>query len=167
MAEDHQPNEVAAPIMELKGVLAKLSAFPILVYEAGDVVLHESSTTQRLLFLQHGVVDVVKDDVPLARVSEPGAVFGDMALILGRSHTANVLAVEPSSFFIIEDAKAFLDAEPEVARYLMVLLAERLDAVNHLLIDARRVYLHAGQRHGVLDEMFTRIGRALRISAHG
>lgn len=153
-------------IMEPGQVLERLSAFPILVYESGDVVIHDRSTTERLWFLQHGEVDVVKDDVPLARVDEPGAVFGDMALILGRAHTANVLAVTPSSFFVVDHAEAFMEAEPEMARYVMGVLARRLDAVNRLLIDARTAYLEAGQRHGVLDDMFARIGRALHIG-HG
>jgi CRP/FNR family cyclic AMP-dependent transcriptional regulator len=155
------------PMMEPSRVLEKLSAFPIRVYEAGDVVIHESSTTERLWVLQHGVVDVVKDDVPLARVEEPGAVFGEMALILGRAHTANVLAVASSSFFVVDGAQAYLEAEPEMARYVLRVLAGRLDAANRFLIDARTAYLEAGQRHGVLDEMFSKIGRALHIGVHG
>ena len=152
-------------IVETKEVLERLSEFPISMYEPGDVVIHEDSATNRLLVLQRGVVDVVKQDVLLARIDEPGAVFGDMAFILGRPHTAHVLASTSSSFYVIKDAGTLLDAEPQVGRYLMVELAKRLDAVNRLLIDARSAYLEADKRHGVLDDMFAKIGRALHIGA--
>lgn len=164
MVEQSAHEQPDAPIIRLSGVLERFSAFPIRAYEEGDVVLHERSATNRLLVLRQGVVDVVKDNVQLTQVSEPGAVFGDMGFILGRPHTADVVAAAPSSFFLIEDALALLDADPNVARYLMVVLATRLDAVNQLLIEARSEDLDPDQRPGVLEDVFARIGRALNIS---
>ena len=126
------------PIMEAQDVLARLDGFPILVFEPGDVVLSEGSTTGRLLFLKRGAVDVVMDEVDLTRVDQPGAVFGEIGLLLGTPHTANVLAVQSSSFFVVEDAGALLKAEPLAALYVATVLAGRLDAVNHLVVEARR-----------------------------
>lgn len=165
MAPRDQQQAAHGALIDFGQIQAKLADFPIVVYEAGDVVLHESSSTNRILILQRGTVEIVKDDVQLARISEPGAVFGEMGFILGRPHTANVYAVGPSSFFVIKEFAAFLQAEPDMARYLMVVMAERLDAVNHLLIDARAIYQEAQQQHGMLDEVFARIGRALHFSA--
>ena len=65
-------------IVEPSQVLDKLSGFPLRAFERGDIVLSAGSDTHRLLFLNRGVVDVVKDEVQLSRVDEPGAVFGDM-----------------------------------------------------------------------------------------
>jgi Cyclic nucleotide-binding domain len=87
------------PMVDLEAVFERLSAFPILVFEQGDMVLAEGSATGRLLFLIQGAVDVVKDQWQIARVVEPGAVFGDMAALRGQPHSANVIAVQPSSFF--------------------------------------------------------------------
>lgn len=150
-------------IMEPSEVLARLADLPIRVFEEGDVVLSEGSATGRLLFLQHGVVDVVMDGVELTRISEPGAVFGDVALLLGQPHTADVRAVQPSSFYVVEDADAFLRAEPLVSLYIATVLASRLHAVNHLLIDARSQAAEADQRRSMFVDMLDGIARALHI----
>jgi len=151
------------PIMQPRQVLEKLTEFPIRIYEEGDVVISEGSATGRLLFLNKGAVDIVLDDVQLTRVTEPGSVFGDMSFLLGQPHTAAVLAARPSSFYIVEDPETFLAAEPSVALYIAAVLAQRLDAVNHLLVDARHQAEHADQRRGLLGETLDRMAHALHI----
>jgi CRP-like cAMP-binding protein len=133
------------------------------VFEAGDVVLSSGSRTGRLLFLKHGAVDILVDDVDVVRIGEPGAVFGDVALLLGQSHKADVRAVQPSSFHVVEKGEAFLDAEPGVLLYIAKVLAMRLDAVNHLLIEGKSRSAEAEPRGGFFAEMYQRIGRALQI----
>lgn len=149
-------------VMEPQEVLDKLAEHPLRVFEEGDVVLSAGSRTGRLLFLKHGAVDVVINDVEVVRISEPGAVFGDVALLLGQPHRADVRAVQASSFHVVEDAEAFLDAEPGILLYIAKVLARRLDAVNHLLIEGKNRAAEAEQR-GFFAEMFERIGRALQI----
>jgi CRP/FNR family cyclic AMP-dependent transcriptional regulator len=151
------------PIIAADELLEKLAHFPIRVFEAGDVVLSEGSTTGRLLFLKTGAVDVVMNEVDLTRVHQPGAVFGDIGLLLGTPHTADVLAVQSSSFYVVEDAGEFLKTEPLAALYLAAVLASRLDAVNHLLVEARRRAAATGQRRGLVGEMIDRLAHALQI----
>jgi signal-transduction protein with cAMP-binding, CBS, and nucleotidyltransferase domain len=150
-------------VMEPQEVLAKLADYPLRVFEEGDVVLSEGSSTGRLLFLKHGAVDVMVDDIEVVRADEPGAVFGDVALLLDHQHKADVRAVQPSSFHVIEDAEKFLDAEPAVLLYIAQVLARRLDAVNHLLIEGRSRAAEAGPRGGFVAEMYHRIVGALQI----
>ena len=123
-------------IVEPAQVLEKLSGFPLRAFERGDVILSEGSDTHRLLFLNRGAVDIVKDEVQLTRVTEPGAVFGDMSVLLGQPHSADVLAAEPCSFYIVDHAEDFLRREPLVALYVATVLARRLDEVNGHLIQA-------------------------------
>jgi CRP-like cAMP-binding protein len=152
-------------IVNLKPVLERLSGFPILTFEAGDVVLSEGSMTGRLLFLIHGAVEVVKGDWTIARISEMGAVFGDMAVLQGRPHSANVLAVQPSSFYVVDDAEAFLRKEPLVALYVAVVQSSRIDAANDALIEARSQLAEAGHRRGLFADVLDRIGGALHAPA--
>jgi CRP/FNR family transcriptional regulator, cyclic AMP receptor protein len=149
-------------VMEPQEVLEKVAQHRLQAFEEGDVVLSSGSRTGRLLFLQHGAVDVVVDDVEVVRISEPGAVFGDVALLLDQAHKADVRAVQPSSFHAVDDGKAFLDAEPGVLLYIAAVLARRLDAVNHLLIEGRSRAAEATSR-GFFAEMYERISRALQI----
>ncbi len=150
-------------VMEPHEVLEKLAERPLRVFEEGDVVLSSGSRTGRLLFLEHGAVDVVVDDVEVVRISEPGAVFGDVALLLDQPHKADVRAVQSSSFHVVEDGEAFLDAEPGVLLYIAKVLARRLDAVNHLLIEGKSRSAEAEPRGGFFAEMYERISRALQI----
>ena len=151
------------PIIEAQDVLARLDGYPIRVFEPGDVVLSEGSTTGRLLFLKRGAVDVVMSEVDLNRVDQPGAVFGEIGLLLGSHHTADVLAVQSSSFFVVEDGQEFLKAEPMAALYIATVLAGRLDAVNHLVVEARRRATASEQRRGLVGEMLDRLARALQM----
>ena len=151
------------PIMDAQDVLAKLDGFPIRVFEPGDVVVSEGSTTGRLLFLKRGAVDVVMEEVDLTRIDQPGAVFGEIGLLLDTAHTASVLAVHSSSFYVVEDGGAFLKAEPVAALYVATVLAGRLDAVNHLVVDAKRRAPVSEQRRGLVGEMIERLARALQM----
>jgi CRP/FNR family transcriptional regulator, cyclic AMP receptor protein len=153
------------PMVDLEAVFERLSAFPILVFERGDVVLAEGSATGRLLFLIQGVVDVVKDQWQIARVVEPGAVFGDMAALRGQPHSADVIAVQPSSFFVIDNAATFLRNEPLIALYVAVIQSARLDAVNRHLIDAKRLLTATGQQDPMFNAVLDRIGSALHARA--
>lgn len=155
------------PILELSGVLEKLSEFPILVFEEGDAVLTAGSTTGRLLFLRRGTVEVVKDEVCITRITEPGAVFGEIALLLGQPHSADVLAVAPSSFYVVEDAAAFLKTDPLVGLYVAMVLAGRLDAVNRHLLEARSQIAAASEEHGFFVEMLDKISRTLQFRGPG
>ena len=153
------------PMVDLEAVFERLSAFPILVFEQGDVVLAEGSTTGRLLFLIQGAVDVVKDQWQIAHVVEPGAVFGDMAALRGQPHSADVIAAQPSSFFVIDNAATFLKNEPLIALYVAVIQSGRLDAVNRHLIDARRQLVATGQQNSMFNAVLDRIGNALHARA--
>jgi CRP-like cAMP-binding protein len=149
-------------IVDLEIVFERLSALPILHFDEGDIVLADGGTTGQLLFLVQGAVDVLKDDRHIARVSEPGAVFGDMAALRSRPHAADVVAVRPSSFFVVRDAAAFLKAEPLIALYVAAIQSGRLDAGNRHLIAARTQIAAQGQRHRTCVAALDRIGTALR-----
>jgi CRP/FNR family transcriptional regulator, cyclic AMP receptor protein len=150
-------------IVEPSLVLEKVSGFRLRAFERGDIVLSEGSATHRLLFLNRGAVDVVKDEVQLTRVTEPGAVFGDMSVLLGQPHTADVLAVEPSSFYIVDHAEGFLRKEPLVALYVATVLARRLDEVNRHLIHAWGRSAEPEQRRRLFTETLRKIAGALQI----
>lgn len=149
-------------IIEPDAVRERLAACPITAFAEGELILRQGSVTGRLLFLHDGAVEIVRDEVRLARVSEPGAVLGDMAVILGRPHSADVRAAAPSRCHVIEDPARLLRAEPDIALYVMTVLASRLDAVNGLLIEARARLGDAGPQRGFLAETLDNIGRAMR-----
>jgi CRP/FNR family transcriptional regulator, cyclic AMP receptor protein len=158
-----QRKVAAMLIVEPSQVLENVSGFPLRAFERGDIVLSEGSNTHRLLFLNRGAVDVVKDEVELTRVTEPGAVFGDISVLLGQPHTADVLAAEPSSFYIVDQADEFLRREPLVALYVATVLARRLNEVNRHLIEAWGRAAAPEQRRRFFVETLRKMAGALQI----
>ena len=89
----------------------KLATLPLATYQAGETVLSAGSTTGRLLILKEGTVAVVKEGLEIARVTEPGAVFGELSVLLDQPHTADVRALEASQFHVA-DAATILRVDP-------------------------------------------------------
>ena len=80
----------------------RLSSLPVVKYQAGEAVVTAGATDGRLLVLRTGAVEVLKEGVQIARVATPGAVFGEMAVLLDQTHTADVRSLEPSEFHVAD-----------------------------------------------------------------
>lgn len=52
-----------------------LTKLPVLTFQPGEMVLTAGSSTGRLLVLRKGAVEILRDGVQLARVSDAGAVL--------------------------------------------------------------------------------------------
>jgi CRP-like cAMP-binding protein len=150
-------------IMTACEVLERIGGFPLRLFAPGATVLSQATATGHLLFLREGAVDVAVEDVFIARVAEAGAVFGDISFLLEQPHSATVVAAEPSSFHVLEDPERFLEAEPRVAIYVARVLARRLNAVNHLLAEARHRLEEPDRPPAYLRETLERMGHALQI----
>lgn len=140
-------------------LLERLSSLPVEVHEAGSLVLAAGAVTGKLLIMKEGAVEVVVEGTRVAEVSEPGAVFGEIALLLGRPHGADVRALRRSTFQVA-DGPGYLRADPAAALYLAVVLARRVAAVDRHLVAARQG-LRAGSR-GAVDEMIDNLAATLR-----
>ena len=69
-------------ILDPAAFQTRLAALPLATYQVGETVLAAGTTSGRLLVLKTGAVEVVKDEIQIAEVSEPGAVFGELSLLL-------------------------------------------------------------------------------------
>src|SRR5215470_18095213 len=127
-----------------------LASLPLVTYQPGETVIVDGSKTGRLLILKKGNVVVVKDDTEIAKVAEPGAVFGELSVLLDQPHTADVHALEPSQFHIA-NATALLAQNPIAALYVATVLAHRLDGANHALIQLKK-QLQTGETYSVVTK---------------
>ena len=153
------------PLVEVEAVFDRLSGFPTRTFEEGELVIAEGSRTGRLLFLIQGEVEVSQYGWHIASVAEPGAVFGEMAALGGKPHSADVVATRRSSFFIVSRAASFLRRESLIALYIAVVQARRLDAANCSVIAARRQLARQGQPNGEFIAALDEIGAALHRAA--
>jgi CRP/FNR family cyclic AMP-dependent transcriptional regulator len=122
-----------------------LARLPVLTFQAGEMVLAAGSTTGRLLVLRQGAVEILRDGIQIARVSESGAVFGELAALLNKPHTADVRALEKSEFSVADATTLFTEG-PTTLLYVAALLARRLDGANTALLDVKR-QLQAHKSH--------------------
>jgi CRP-like cAMP-binding protein len=107
------------------------------------------------MILKTGAVCIVKGGVEIAVVAEPGAVFGDLSILLGQSHTADVRTLETSEFHVA-DAAALLVQDPVALLYITVGLARRLDGANQALLELKSM-LEAGETPGLIGKAVERI----------
>jgi CRP/FNR family cyclic AMP-dependent transcriptional regulator len=132
-----------------------LTDLPLVTYQPGETVIVDGSKTGRLLFLKKGNVAIVKEDTEIAKVAEPGAVFGELSVLLGQPHTANVHALETSQFHVA-NATTLLKQNPSALLYLATVLAHRLDGANQDLIQLKN-QLQTGETHSVVAKTVSRI----------
>ena len=139
-----------------------VAALPVVTYQAGETVIAEGSRTGRLLILAQGVVAIVKEDTQIATVAEPGAVFGELSILLDKPHTAEVRALEISQFQVANAATLF-SQDPIAVLYVATALAHRLDAANHALIQLKS-QLKAGRSNSVVAQTVSKIEGLLAVS---
>ena len=141
----------------------RLTGLPVMRYQAGETVLSAGSAGGRLLVLRSGVVEVIKDGVPIAEVSTPGAVFGELAVLLDQPHTADVRTLEQSEFDVAE-ASTLLANDSIVTLYVAAILARRLDGANRAIIDLKR-QLQAGESRRVIGNTVEKVAKLLNAGA--
>lgn len=146
-------------IPDLAAFKKSLNALPVKVFEAGETVLAAGSKTGQLFILRHGLVEVTRDGLQIATVSEPGAVFGELAIILDKPHTADVRALERSEFHVAK-ASSLLGENVAALAYVSAMLARRLDAANEVIVEIKRD-LEAEKRPGAITTALEKLEKLL------
>src|SRR5829696_8596154 len=120
---------------------------------AGTVLIHEGSKTGHLFILIEGRLEVIKGDSVVAVLTEPGAVFGEMSVLLNRPHSATVQAASDSVIYEIRDAAVFLRDQPAVVLLIAQLLAQRLNVATTYLADLMHQYASHGSHLSMVGEI--------------
>ena len=117
-----------------------LKEFPLISLTAGEYLLKESEKTDSIYFLLEGSVKVTKDGYDVAVVSDKGAVFGEMSILLDNDHSASVQCVEDSKFYHIAHPRKYLEDHPRVIWHIAQILGLRLFNLNQYLVDVKSQY---------------------------
>lgn len=117
-----------------------LGDFPLLSLRKGEYLMRQGDRTDSIYFLVDGAVEVVKDGYEVAVVSDKGAVFGEMSILLDYEHTASVRCLEDSSFYAIQHPAKYLQDHPAVIWHIAQILGLRLFNLNQYLVDVKRQY---------------------------
>lgn len=101
----------------------------------GDVLLQEQVRSKALYILVSGALEVRRQGIPVVVISDPGAVVGELGLLLDSPASADVVAVGATAVREITDVEDFFMRYPGFARYLATMLARRLWAISTYLSD--------------------------------
>ena len=119
----------------MASILQYCAGAPQVAFDAGAVLLTEGRKTDRLYVLIDGVIEILRHGIKVALVNEPGAVLGEISVLLDVPHTATARALTSGRAYELEDAKSFLRSRPDTAIFLAELLAQRLNHATAALVD--------------------------------
>jgi CRP/FNR family transcriptional regulator, cyclic AMP receptor protein len=139
-----------------------LSTLAVVTYQPGETVIADGSKTGRLLILKKGTVTIEKEGTEIAKVTEPGAVFGELSVLLDQPHAADVRALESSQFHVA-NATTLLEQNPTAMLYVATVLAHRLEGANHALIQLKS-QLKTGEPHDVVAKTVGKMEKFLAVS---
>lgn len=104
---------------------------------SGEKLLQEGVRSGALYVLVSGALEVRRGGLAVVIISEPGAVVGELGLLLDSPASADVIAVGPTVVREVDDVEDFFERYPEFARYLATLLARRLWQISTYLSDLK------------------------------
>lgn len=109
-------------------------------YEDGQVIIEEGTNGTEVfkLYQSEGGLEVLKKDVRIGVITNPGEYFGEMSFILNEPRSATIRSIGKSVVEVIPmqegGLERLINENPEVANRIITTLAERLKKVNLLLV---------------------------------
>ena len=137
----------------MRTVLSFCNGLPEKNFAPGEMLLVEGGEDKILYILMNGEVEVLKGNTQVNIQSEPGAIFGELAVLLDSPHTATVRAVSPCRTYVVEDAGDFLRSHPDLTFQLAKLLARKLNSITTYLVDLKNQFEDRDDHLGMVDEV--------------
>ena len=141
----------------MANLLHYCQALPQRRFAAGATLLEQGTVAGVLYLLVEGTVEIVKGDVQITTVSEPGSLFGEISALLGIPHTATVRALRDCLCYVADDPMRFLRSHPDIALEVATLLSRRVQMVSGYLVDLKRQFAdkegHLGRVGEVLESL--------------
>lgn len=137
----------------MANLLTLTTNYPSVSLKKGDTLVEEGEADGMLYVLASGELAVERDGVEIARITEPGALVGEMSVLLGIDHSATVRALSPVEARQIDDGIDFLERSPLAALHVATIACQRLDATSGLLAELRRE-AQGSREVGLLERLF-------------
>ena len=137
----------------MQEILDACSGLPEARFATGDCLIQEGHPAGNLYVLISGEVVVLKGETEVARVSDPGSVFGEMSALLDLPYSASVRAVGPVRAHRSDNAAEFIAANPAVALHMARILAQRLHAATAYLADVKSQFADQRNHFAMMDRI--------------
>jgi CRP-like cAMP-binding protein len=134
-------------------ILDACSGLPEAHFATDDWLIREGGPAGNLYVLISGEVVVLKGETEVARISDPGAVFGEMSALLDLPYSASVRALGPVRARLSENAAEFIASNPAVALHTARILARRLHAATAYLADVKSQFADQKNHFAMMDRV--------------
>ena len=137
----------------MQSVLSLCQGLPEKAFQQGDILMTEGGSDKLIYVLIEGGVDIYKRDILVSSQFEPGAIYGELAVLLNVPHTATVKAATNSRAYVVEEANEFLRSHPDMSFQLASLLARKLNSITSYLADLKLQFEDRDDHLGMVDEV--------------
>lgn len=138
---------------QMASILDTCRGQTVKTFEAGAVLMEEQEASDRLLVLIEGEIAVTKGGTEVARITEPGSVFGEISALLAVPTSARVVARDTVRAYEIQNASKFLRTSNDLVLHTARILARRLADATTYLADIKRQYQGHTDHFGMVDQV--------------
>ena len=114
----------------MNDILKICNNLEIVTFTQGAELLEEGKKTNLIYILIEGRLQIFKNTIPVAVITEPGAVVGEMSVLLDIPHTALVKAATEVKVYRIDNGADYFKSNAELSWHIAKVLAQRLNADN-------------------------------------
>jgi len=140
----------------MANLLTLTMSYPVLSLRAGERLIEAGEARGEMFVLIYGHLKVSRDGVEIARLVEPGTLVGEMSVLLGTDHTADVTALNDVQVRHIEDGWRWLESSPVAALHIATIACQRLDRTSAMLVELRK----EGREGSFLERLFGAVSGA-------
>ncbi|MEY2451876.1 MAG: family transcriptional regulator, cyclic receptor protein [Acidimicrobiaceae bacterium] len=131
--------------------------------EPGETLIAQGDALDTLYELRSGTLEILSGSTLVRVEAEPGALLGEMSLLLDQPASATVRARTEAVVVEVANARERLASDPDFTMALARLLARRLDSLTGYLADLRRQYSDHDGGLGMIDEVLASLAHATPI----
>jgi CRP-like cAMP-binding protein len=142
-------------------------SLPLETLPPGAQLTSEGSYSGRLYLLESGRLAVSREGITLASIDEPGAIIGEMAVLLGIPHSVTVTAEVTTVVRVIDEAPDVLSQHPDFALHLATLACARLNATSALLVELRQAATGKKQEQALMSRILTAMLATPKVTGRG
>lgn len=138
----------------MANILALTRGQPQRQLAAGEALIEAGDAGGELFVLEAGRLTVTRDGITIATIDQPGALIGEMSVLLGDDHSATVRADSASTVRVIEDGLPFLERTPLMALHVATLACERLEKTSALAVQLAHEAEGRAEDHSMIGRLF-------------
>ncbi len=143
-------------------ILALTAEYPDEEVDDGVTLIVDGTRGQPLFILVAGELEVQRRGRAVVRISDPGAIVGELGFLLDSPASADVVTLGPNTVRRVDDPARLFDLSPDFGRFLATMLARRLLQVSTYLSDIQEQFADKGEVLGLVPKVLKELlGSAL------